>query len=228
MQRTCIYSVLLLLGVLSRTEAYDNTNPPLAVVAKHILMADRIIATNWAAAQFGEKGFGFPITGERVKGIVNAVSAATYVGFQEHPDWEWKWQLQFYTGTNFLDAVCVGGDTLLANAVYRDASGVLEQTCKDCANQQEVATVYKGEGKEFADAVKAEAKQWLHSPTHKIIGEDKQKVVRYVSAFYAAGAAQVFVTDIKVHPNGKNPAWENAKYLCVGTSEQPGSAAKSL
>ena len=212
-----VLRLLFILGALSELEgsALSDTNGPLSVLAQRIAVTDRIIATNWAASMFGEAGFCIPITGEKVKGIVKAVSEATHFANQEHPAFEWDWELRFYRGTNFLAAICLKGDTFLTDGVYHDPTGMLEQVYRNLVNREYLARVYGDEDKSFADAVKAEAKKWLGSPTHRILGEDKRKVVKYVNEFYAAGAARVFVADIKTRPNGKNTPWENAKYLCV-------------
>jgi hypothetical protein len=210
--------ILFILGTLSGLEAqaFSSTNDPISGLAERVAVADRIIATNWAAAEIGEPGFARTIAAEWIKAVVKALSAATFYRNQEHPDWEWDWQLRLYKGTNFLAAICFRQDTFLTDDdVWRDATGLLERLYRDLENQEYVARVYKDESKEFADASKAEAKQWLRSPTHRIVGEDKRKVLKYVHEFYTAGAARVFVTDIKTHLNGKNPPWENARYLCV-------------
>jgi hypothetical protein len=78
-----------------------------------------------------------------------------------------------------------------------------------------VSRVYRDEDKEFAESQKAEAKDWLKSPLHTILGEDKKRALKYVNDFYAAGAPKVFVAEIETQMNGKNPPRENAKYLCV-------------
>jgi hypothetical protein len=208
---------LSLAGPLSalQASALADTNAPLAALAHRIAPADHIIATNWAAAQFGDPGFGFSITGEKVKAIVKAVSAANRYSTQEHPDCEWDWQLRFYNGTNFLAAIYFAQDTFLTDGQCRDDTGILERAYRDACNREYVSRVYKDEDKDFADSKKADARAWLKSPLHTIPGEDKKKVLRYVNAFYAAGALKVFVADIDTRMNGKNPPTENAKYLCV-------------
>ncbi len=173
-----VFRLLFILGALSGLEASSlgDTNGPVPLLSRRIAVADRIIATNWTAVQFGEPGFGFLITGDKVKRIVKAVSEAKHYANQEHPDWEWDWQLRFCNGTNLLAAVCFA---------------------------------------RFADTSKAEAREWLKSPLHTILGEDNKKVLKYVNEFYAAGARKVFIADIRKQANGKNLPTENAKYLCV-------------
>jgi hypothetical protein len=206
-------------AALCGTNSHTTTSAPVAQtnapLAKRIAAADRIIATNWAASQVGEPGFGVAIPGEKVKAIVKAVSRATHYENQEHPDWEWDWQLRFYNGTTFLASICFARDTFLTDGVCRDPSGVLERVYRNSVNQEYVARVYKDEDKDFAESKKAEARTWLKSPLHTILGEDKKKVLRYVDDFYAAGALKVFVADIETQTNGKNPPTEHAKYLCV-------------
>src|SRR5689334_2837102 len=84
-------------------------------LSERIALADHIVATNWAAAGFGGQPFSIPITGDKVKAIVKAVSTATHYANQEHPDWEWDWQLRFYEGTNLLAAICFARDTFLTD-----------------------------------------------------------------------------------------------------------------
>jgi hypothetical protein len=202
-----------LLALGSQLSALCGTDPsPLAGLAQRIAAADRIIVTNWAASRFGELGFGIPIPAEKVRGIVKAVSTATHCGHQEHPDWEWGWQLRFYRGTNFLAAICFKQDTFLANGVYRDPTGLLERVYHRSVKQQYVSQGQKDADEEFAESKKAEAKAWLKSPLHTIPGEDKKKVRRYVNEFYGAGASKVFVADLL---EGENPLTEDASYLCV-------------
>ncbi len=193
----------------------DTNSSPVGALAERIAATDRIIATNWAAAGFGEQPFSIPIPGDKVKGIVRAVSGATFYANQEHPNWEWDWQLRFYKGTNLLAAIYFAGDTFLTDGVYRDPTGALERVYRDSSNREYVSRVYKDEDKDFAESKKAEAKAWLKSPLHAILGQDKKKVLRYVNDFYGAGALKVFVADIETHMNGKNIPAESAKYLCV-------------
>jgi hypothetical protein len=184
-------------------------------LAQRITATDRIIVTNWAAAGFGEQPFSIAVPGDKVQGIVRAVSAAAFYSNQEHPNWEWGWQLRFYRGTNLLAAIYFAGDTFLADGVYRDPTGALERVYRDSSNREYAARVYKDDDKDFAASKKAEAKAWLKSPLHTVVGQDKKKVLRYVNDFYGAGALKVFVTDIETHVNGKNLAAESARYLCV-------------
>lgn len=208
-----------LIGVLvfaSQFSALGEADPSsVEALAPRITVTDRIVVTNWAAAGFGEQPFSLLISGNRVKGIVKAVSAATFYAKQEHPDCEWDWQLLFCKGTNILAPIKFARDTFLADGVYRDPTGALERVYRDSSNREYVSRVYKDEENDFAESKKAEAKAWLKSPLHTILGQDKKRVLRFVNDFYAAGALKVFVADIDTHLNGKNPSAENAKYLCV-------------
>jgi hypothetical protein len=138
-----VLRLLFILGALSELEgsALSDTNGPLSVLAQRIAVTDRIIATNWAASMFGEAGFCIPITGEKVKGIVKAVSEATHFANQEHPAFEWDWELRFYRGTNFLAAICLKGDTFLTDGVYHDPTGMLEQVYRNLVNREYLASV---------------------------------------------------------------------------------------
>jgi len=204
-----------LLALGSQFSALCGTGPSaLAGLAQRIAATDRIIVTNWVGSQRGELGFGIPIPGEKVRGIVKAVSTATHCGHQVHPDWEWGWQLRFYKGTNFLAAICFKQETFLANGVYRDPTGLLERVYHLSVRRQYVSLGQKDADEQFAESKKAEAKAWLKSQLHTVLGEDKKKVLRYVNDFYAAGALKVFVADL-VEARGENHLTENASYLCV-------------
>jgi hypothetical protein len=212
-KRIYVFGLLSVLGAVgvSEARALNDTNGSVSALSRRITDADGIIVTNWAT---GEPGFGVFITGSNVTRIVKAVSKAKRYANQEHPDWEWDWQLRFHQGSNFLAAICFARDTFLADGVYRDATGALAQVYRDSVNQEYVARVYKEEDKEFAETTKAEAREWLRSPLHSILGEDKKKVLKYVNEFYATGASNVFIADIKKQAN-ENTLLENAEYLCV-------------
>src|SRR5437879_13561575 len=110
---TRIFSFVVVVAVLivSQAPAISDTNEPatpilpapktLAVLAQRMAATDRVISTNQGGAMAGHPGFSFSISADDVQRIVHAVSAASYLGSQEHPDFEWDWKLQFYTGTNF-------------------------------------------------------------------------------------------------------------------------------
>jgi len=188
---------------------------PLAVLLQRIAKTDRIISSNWCCPGERQPGYSFQVGTDDVRRIVQAVSAASYVKGQEHPDFEWPWELQFYAGTNLLSSIRCWGDTFLLNGVYRDASGVVAEISRDSYKREYRSRVYWDEEKDFADSKKAEAKQWLKSSLHAIRGQDRKKVVRFVDDFYAAGAAKVFVADVQKQDIGKTSASENAKFLCV-------------
>lgn len=201
------------------TSASGSVSKPLASLAKRITPTDHIIVTNWAGTGFGEPPFTVTVASNDVKKVIRAISLAKFVGGQEHPNWEWGWELQFYRGTNLLAAICFNGGSFLTDGVWEDDSGVLARIFRNASNQEYVSKVYRDEDKDFAASKKAEAREWLKSPLHTILGEDKKKILKYVNDFYTAGAKQVYVADIETHLNGKGPPTENAKYLLVVTPQ---------
>ncbi|MGA2281467.1 MAG: hypothetical protein ABSG80_14325 [Verrucomicrobiota bacterium] len=218
-----IVVVTMMFGLQSWTFARTNDTAsasvsipkPLAALAQSVAPTDRIIVTNWAGTGFGESPFTVTVATNDVKKVVRAISLAKFVGGQEHPNWEWGWKLLFYQGTNLLAAVCFNGGSFLTDGVWNDESGVLGTICANASNREYLARVYGDEDKDFNESKKAEAREWLKSPLHTILGEDKKKVLKFVNDFYAAGAKKVYVADIEMHLNGKNPPKENAKYLLV-------------
>jgi hypothetical protein len=192
---------------------------PLADLAKRIMLTDSIIVSNWADTKFGQPPFTVTVSSNDVAKVVRAVSSATFAGGQEHPDWEFGWKVMFYQGTNFLAGICCGGDSFLRDGVWNDGSGILGKICGKAHNRQYLSQVYGDEDKDFNESKKTEAKKWLKSPLHTILGEDKKKVLKFVDKFYDAGAKEVFIADIETHFNGKNPPTETGKYLLVVTPQ---------
>jgi hypothetical protein len=86
--------------------AVDGTNSPslggdgavsgLRMLLAHVAVADRVVATNWVGGGLDEKPFSISLSSDAMKKITNALSTARSVGAQEHPDFEWDWQLRFY------------------------------------------------------------------------------------------------------------------------------------
>jgi hypothetical protein len=181
-------------------------------MTQRIAAADRIVATNWAT---GYPGFSLPISGNNVRKIIHAVSISKRCANQEHPVCEWDWKLLFYTGTNLLDSICFARDTFLTDAVYLDESGVLEGVYSDSNKREYLARIYGDQDETFTNTITVEARQWLRSPLHTILGEDKKKVIKYVNEFYDAGARKVCLANIKTELNGKNPPTEHAMFMCV-------------
>ena len=192
---------------------------PLADLAKRISSADGIIVSNWTDTVFGQTPFTFKVSCNDVAKAIQAVSSAAYVGGQEHPDWEFGWKLMFYHGTNFVAGISCGGSSFLTGGVWIDDTGVLGKICGNASNRQYLARVYGDEDKDFNESIKAEAKEWLKSPLHRVRDVDKKTVRKYANDFYAAGAKRVYVTDIEAHFNGKNPPTETGKYLLVVVPE---------
>lgn len=222
-----IVVVAIMFGFQSRTFADTNqaslapASIPklLADLAKRINSADSITISNWTDTMFGQPPFTDKVSSNDVAKVVHAVSSATFAGGQEHPECEWDWKLMFYQGTNFLAGICFNGGSFLTDGVWNDESGVLGNLYRKTSNRQYVARVYGNEDKDFNESKKAEAREWLKSPLHTILAEDKKKVLKFVDAFYAVGAKKVYIADIETHFNGKNPPTENGKYLLVVTPQ---------
>lgn len=203
----------------NETTASISIQNPLATLSQRIAPADRIIVSNWTDTMFGQPPFTVTVASNDIAKIIRAVSSATSGGGQEHPDWEWGWKLMFYQGTNLLAGICFNGGSFLSDGVWNDESGVLGKISGNVSNRQYLAKVYGDEDKDFNESKKAEARKWLKSPLHTIIGEDKKRVLKFVDDFYAAGATKVYLADITTHFNGKNPPTESAKCLLVVTPQ---------
>ncbi len=51
----------------------------------------------------------------------------------------------------------------------------------------------------MASGKKAEAREWMKSPSHIFFKEDPKQVAGFVEEFYNAGATQVFIVDTEEH-----------------------------
>jgi hypothetical protein len=215
-------------GFQSRTLAETNQTTaaavsipkPLANLTKRINSANSIIVSNWTETRFGQPPYTVMVASNDVMKVIHAVSTATFVGGQEHPDWEFDWKLLFYQETNLLGEICFNGGSFLTDGVWNDESGVLGKIYRKASNREYLARVYGDEEKDFNESKKAEAREWLKSPLHTILAEDKKKVLKFVDEFYATGAKKVYIADIETHFNGKNPPTENGKYLLVVTPQE--------
>jgi hypothetical protein len=221
--------ILRLLILVSYTTAQclavDSTNSPapegdrapggLQMLLSHIAAADRVVATNWVGGGIDEKPFSMLLPPEVMGKIANAFSIARNAGAQEHPDLEWDWQLQFYAGAKRTDVVCFNRGSFLAHGVWQDETGVLEKIYSDCARQEYLNRIYKDEEKDFAAEKKVEAKRWLKSSLHLPYRENKAKVLRYVNAFYSAGAVEVLMANLRKRAIGKAQPLEEARLMLV-------------
>jgi hypothetical protein len=197
----------------------DTVNGPgasgLQTLLTHIAVSDHVVATNWVGGGVGEKPFSISLSEELMKKITNALSTARNVGGQKHPAFEWGWQLQFYRETQLAEAICFNGASFLAEGVWQDDTGVLEQVYSDCRRKEYLNRVYKDEEKEFAAEAKVEARQWLRSSLHFPYAESKAKVLKYVNAFYDAGAAKVFMAKLRKKAVGKTEPLQEARLMIV-------------
>ena len=200
---------------LSQPAYWTPTN-----LAHHVAAADRVLATNWFASWHGDPGLGRSFSGRKVREIVAAVSSA-----RRYPNWNptssiYDWELQFYNGTNRLDAIHFQGRVfLLADGEYVDDTGVLEKVYDDLSTWEYASRVYKDEDKEFAAAQdKAEARGWLKAPTHTLEREKRKKVIGFVNDFYTASAARVFIADIRKQGRAET---EIAKTMVVVLPQDP-------
>ncbi len=203
----------------NETIASISIPKPLLILSERIALADCIIVSNWTDTMFGQPPFVVTVTSNDVPKVIHAVSSAKVCGNQEHPDWEWGWKLLFYQGTNLLAGICCNEGSFLSDGVWNNEDGVLGKICGNASNRQYLAKVYGDEERDFKESKKAEARAWLKSSLHTILGEDKKKVLKFANAFYVAGATKVYVADIEIHYSGKNVPSENAKYLLVVTPQ---------
>jgi len=220
--RNSIHLVIAIMFV-SQIRTFADTNQaaispipkPLAVLATQINSANSIIVSNWADTMFGQLPFTITVPSNEVSKVIQAISLATFVANQEHPDWEYGWKMMFYRGTNLLTGIYCNGGSFLTDGVWSDESGVLGKICGKAHNDQYRARVYGDEDKDFNESRKVEAKAWLNSPLHSIRGEDKKKVLKFVNQFYGAGAKKVYIAGIETHFNGKNPPTETGQFILV-------------
>jgi len=61
----------------------------------------------------------------------------------------------------------------------------------------DVAALDKAGDEELAGSNKAEARQWLKTPSHALFKGERQVVSKFVDDVYAAGAVTVYVTSIE-------------------------------
>ncbi len=216
----------LLGGTSSATNSNYSAQHTLAELRSRIVAADRVIVTNWAESGFGSPGVSISVSGDKVRKIVKAVSAAKVRGKQEHPDFEYSSELQFLNSTNLLAIVYFGEGDFLCDGVCSDDSGVLAELHKDLARREQYEKVYKDEDREFAATKKVEARQWLKDPSHLVAGMDKTKVSKFADAFYAAGATEVCFTDIEKKHNRNGKITERAKFMVVVVPQSPGVRRK--
>ena len=131
-----IVIIVILAGIKLRTLAGNipeacSTTPAYLTPTNLILRianTDHIVATNWFDATHGDLGFGVTISGDKVWEIVRAISAAKKYPNQPVTESIWDWELQFYKGTNQLDAIHFQESVFLADGEYDDETGVLEKT----------------------------------------------------------------------------------------------------
>jgi hypothetical protein len=94
-------------------------------LASRIAGADRVIATNWFRASRGYPGHSLSFSGSKATKIVQAVSTSR--AFTGVETWSmFDWELQFYKGTNRLDAIHFQGGSFKTDSEYFDQTGVLD------------------------------------------------------------------------------------------------------
>jgi hypothetical protein len=188
---------------------------------RQINLADRVTVTNKVTGTMpGYDGVGMSLSGDESKRLIQALSSLkshfeTNV-FSDRAAVFFLWQLQFYKGTNLVATADFSKNLIeCEGSQYYDSGGILEKIDSELSKQQKYNEFYKGEEEHFVAAEKVEARQWLKSPQHSVVPENKQKVTRFVDGFYAAGASKVFMSDIKKLANENGVPVENASMMIV-------------